>query len=157
MAWLLDTAYNIIQVILQSHEFNSLQTPPPSELRLIYNLQPTLVIETYSRCHPISTAAMKKLSLQSDSEGFRWSIIFHQWQWKLEDFIFAFKAERIHPCFINRSVRRFYPCTSIGRLCAGGKKLEDLILAFWARRFYPHSIHECTGRVHLRITIRSQW
>ena len=50
------------------------------KLRLISDLRPTLVIETYSRCHPVSTAAAEKPSLRSDAKVLRQSIILHQWQ-----------------------------------------------------------------------------
>ncbi len=99
-------------------------------------IQLTLVIETYLRYYPVSTTAIEKLPLQSDAKGLRQSIIFHQLKWKLESFIFAFRAERFHPHSINRSARKFHLYTTIGRPCIGDKKLEGLILIFRARRFY---------------------
>lgn len=49
------------------------------------------------------------------------------------------KVGRFYPCSINGSAKRFYSCTTIGRLCIGDKKLEDLILVFRAGRFHLRS------------------
>ncbi len=51
----------------------------------------------------------------------------------------AVKVGRFYPHSINRSARRFYPCTTIGRPCASDKKLESLILAFGTGKFHPPS------------------
>lgn len=108
--WLVTWPGNLTWHITPSKLFHKVinlahsKIPPPLELCLIDNLWSMLVIETYSQCHSVNTAIVKKLSYDlmpkslNDQSFFingseSWKVLFLLLD--LEDFIFALSIEML--------------------------------------------------------------